>query len=113
MDERRRNSRSQLKAELKIERLKSQGGEKVTIQILDVSKRGVGFSCLERLEKGAVYEIVLTIWTGETIHAFIEIIRANEMENGIAYGAVFVGLMDTDAKRIEIYQTVEAYKSNQ
>lgn len=110
MEERRRSIRTELHAELLMNRLGTQTEEKVIIQICDLSKRGIGFICEGQLEMGAVYECDLTIWTKEVIQVFIEIVRGEKLENGFRYGGSFVGMNDLDAYRIQVYQTVEEYK---
>lgn len=57
-------------SKLVIKRLDGQKGNEVTINIMDVSKNGIGFDCAEPLQIGEVYEAYLTIWTKEVIHAF-------------------------------------------
>ena len=59
MEERRKNNRIKLTSSLFIKRLDRDTQEKVEIEILDVSKSGVGFSCSKPLEIGAVYECEL------------------------------------------------------
>ncbi len=111
MEERRRNLRTELHAELLMKRLDRGGGEeKVEIKVCDVSKTGIGFVCAEELEKGSVYECFLTIWTKEVIQCFIEVVRNEQREDGYHYGAIFVGMTEMDAYRIQVYQTVEEYK---
>ena len=77
-----------------------------TIDINDVSKGGVGFTCKEVLQIGTIYESYLTIWTKEVLHAFLQIVRIEMKENGYVYGATFVGLPEMDASRIAVYQTI-------
>ncbi|MCM1305497.1 MAG: PilZ domain-containing protein [Lachnospiraceae bacterium] len=91
------------------------GGEdrQVTIEVTDVSKSGIGFECKEQLQVGEVYESFLTIWTKEVIHAILRIVRIELKEQMYSYGAVFVGMPDTESARIEVYQTVEDVKKNQ
>ena len=90
-----------------IKRLDSnEAGEEVTINITDVSKGGVGFTCSKALEIGAVYESFLEIWTKEVLHTFLEIVRIEKTEDGFIYGSSFVGLPEMEAQRIDTYQTV-------
>ena len=70
------------------------------IQVADISKAGLGFSCTLPLEIGAVYEAYLTIWTKEVIHAFVEIIRIEKLEDTFKYGGIFIGMPEMDAARI-------------
>lgn len=107
MEERRKAKRTELTSKLLMERLDNQKTEEVDIEVVDVSKSGVGFTCKEPLTIGAIYEAYLTIWTKEVLHAVLEIVRIEKKEDTIAYGAVFVGLPEMDAFRIETYQTVE------
>ena len=55
MEERRRNKRIGLSSKLLIKRLDGEDAAKeVDIDVVDVSKTGVGFLCSEALEIGAV-----------------------------------------------------------
>ena len=108
MDERRRNKRIGLESKLVMKRL-SDGdafSEEIAIEIIDVSKTGIGFICEKPLEIGAVYEGYLTIWTKEVLHAFIEIVRIIKEENGFSYGGIFIGMPEMDASRIAVYDMV-------
>lgn len=107
MDERRRSRRIDLTSKLILDRLDERDGNEVTIDVINVSKTGVGFFSETPLEISSVYEGYLTIWTKEVIHAFIEIVRIEKNENGYEYGGFFVGMPDLDAKRIEIYEAFE------
>ncbi|MCR5282316.1 MAG: PilZ domain-containing protein [Lachnospiraceae bacterium] len=115
MDDRRRSKRLELEAKLVMKRL-SDGdafSEEVSIRIIDVSKTGIGFTCDKPLEIGAVYEGYLTIWTKETIHAFIEIVRIIKEEDTFSYGGIFIGMPEMDAARIAVYDLVqESEKKN-
>ena len=104
MEERRRNKRIGLSSKLLIKRLDGEDAAKeVDIDVVDVSKTGVGFLCSEALESGAVYEASLTIWTKEVIHAFIE----KKDYNIFSYGYIFIGMSEIEASRIETYSTIE------
>lgn len=70
MEERRRGNRIKLESTLVLNRLDGNEGQKVEIDISDVSKSGIGFNCKGLLEIGSVYEAFLRIWTQEVIHAF-------------------------------------------
>ena len=106
MDERRKSKRTELQSKLIMKRLDGESHKEVAIDIIDVSKSGVGFSCKEALNIGAVYESYLTIWTQEVLHAFLQIVRIELQGDGYSYGAVFIGMPEMDASRIEVYQTV-------
>lgn len=110
MEERRKANRRELVSKLVVKRLDGGIKEEVEIEILDVSKSGIGFHCKELLGIGAVYEAFLRIWTQEVIHAFLEIVRIEKHADAYNYGAVFIGMPEADATRIEVYDTVERMK---
>lgn len=109
MEDRRKSKRSELNSKLVLKRL-DQNSEEVGINILDVSKTGIGFECNQALTIGSVYESYLTIWTKEVIHAFLEIRRIEKVDDTTYnYGAIFIGMPEMDSARIEVYQTVEEH----
>lgn len=108
MENKRKDKRLELVSEIIIKKLDgSAEATKAKIAIKDVSKSGIGFTCDYSLGVGTVYECVLTIWTKETLHAFVEIVRMNKLESGYAYGGIFIGMSEMDMKRIEIYETLD------
>ena len=106
MGERRKRKRTKLDSRLVMKRLDDGKSNEVQIEILDVSKSGVGFSCYEKLFIGEVYESFLTIWTKEVLHAFLQIVRIEMKGDKFLYGATFVGMPEMEASRIEVYQTI-------
>ena len=107
MQEKRKAKRTVLEAKIMIKRLDNNGeNRETTIDILDVSKNGVGFSCDEALSIGALYEAHLTLWTKEVLHSFVQIVRIEMLGTGFNYGGIFIGMSEMDASRIEVYQTV-------
>ena len=109
MDEKRRDRRLDLESEIIIKKLDTDVSKetKAKINIKDVSKSGIGFICDYQLSIGSVYECALTIWTKETIHCFVEIVRMSKIAEGFSYGAIFIGMSEMDSKRIEIYSSFE------
>lgn len=103
MEEKRKAKRIPLEANLAMNRIDGGKGEIVPIQILDVSKSGLGFECARELEMGSVYDIELVLWTKEKINTFITIIRRDTKGNKTVYGATFVGLTESDSCKIDIY----------
>lgn len=110
MDERRKSKRTGMMSTLVIKRLDDNSNEEVAVSIVDVSKSGIGFECAEQLQIGEVYEAFLTIWTKEVIHALLQIVRIFQRPGGYTYGAVFMGMSETDAARIETYQIIQDYE---
>ena len=106
MQERRKNKRMELEAHILLHRLDNGKPSTVVIRITDASKRGVGFQCTEKLQVNDVYECHLTLWTKEVLHTFLRVVRISETSDPYEYGAVFVGMSETDVSRIAAYQTV-------
>ena len=108
MEERRRSERHPMESTILIKRLDGKTAEEVTIDITDVSKTGIGFNCSEPLQIGAIYETFLKIWTQETLHAFVEIVRiVKEADKKFNYGCIFIGMPEMDNSRIMVYETVQ------
>lgn len=110
--ERRKEKRTDLSVKLFMNRLDTKDKEAVPIEVLDLSKAGIGFICEKVLEKGAVYEADVTIWTGDTIHAFIEIVRVSPQQGGNIYGGIFVGMPESDWCRIRVFETYQDFDEN-
>ncbi|MCM1101407.1 MAG: PilZ domain-containing protein [Clostridium sp.] len=105
MEERRRSKRTALESHLTITRLDGDEHTEVAVEITDVSKSGLGFTADCLLEIGQVYESHLTIWTKEVLHVLLRIVRIELEGTEYVYGATFMGMSDTDAGRIAVYQT--------
>ena len=72
--------------------------------VTDISKSGIGFDCKKKLEINSYYDAKIQIWTKEVVDAVIQIVRSEEKPDGFHYGGVFIGMTDTDALKIDIYQ---------
>ena len=113
MEEKRNSMRMSLSAQLLIKNMGDNSvEEEVRIEVLDVSKTGVGFICDRPLEIGAVYETNLKIWTDEVIHAFLKVVRIEQTkEEKYICGTIFIGLPEMNAKRIEVYDMLKRMES--
>ena len=113
MEEKRNSMRMSLSAQLLIKNMgENSVEEEVGIEVLDVSKTGVGFICDRPLEIGAVYETNLKIWTDEVIHAFLKVVRIEQTkEEKYICGTIFIGLPEMNAKRIEVYDMLKRMES--
>lgn len=103
LNEKRKAKRIPLEGNLAMNRVDGGRADIVPVQIVDVSKSGIGFECARDLEISSVYEIELILWTKEKINCFINIIRCDAKANKKIYGATFVGLTEKDSCKIEIY----------
>lgn len=106
MQEKRNSRRMSLSAKLLIKNLNSATDkpEEVEIEVVDVSKSGVGFICDTPLEIGAVYEALLKIWNDDEIHAFLKVVRIEQTKDEkYICGTIFIGLPEMNAARIEVY----------
>ena len=93
MEEKRHHKRLKLDVFVQLERLTEDGTTTYDYQ------------SDEPLEVGGYYNTRIQIWTKEVIDAVIEIVRKQKMEDGTdKYGATFIGMSDTDAIKIDIYQ---------
>ncbi|MCR4782596.1 MAG: PilZ domain-containing protein [Lachnospiraceae bacterium] len=120
MEEKRRNKRLSISVEIETERIDQENSTTVRYlkaNVTDISKNGIGFESTEEFAIGATFTALITIWTGEVLKTVFKVVRKNEMENGVIhYGCIFVGMQDSDALKIEIYELLknaeEARKDN-
>lgn len=113
MQEKRRAKRMDLQATLLMRRIGDTTSKGVvTIEVLDISQTGIGFICDKDLEIGTTYEADIIIWTGDIIHAFIEVVRKNTHTGGGIYGGIFIGMPEADWCRIRVYETYQEYEES-
>ena len=79
-----------------------------TVEVTDVSKTGMAFISTQELNIGEYFDARLQIWTKEEIDVVLEIVRVQEVDQGYKYGAFFVGMTDTDALKIQIYEMLNS-----
>lgn len=117
MDEKRNSRRLDLDVTVELERINDDSKGVTTLKLIhvditDMSKSGLGFSTMAELEVGSFYNTKLQIWTKETIEAVIEIVRCEEKDGKYHYGAKFIGMIESDALKIDIYQIFYEYNEN-
>ncbi|MCR5748200.1 MAG: PilZ domain-containing protein [Lachnospiraceae bacterium] len=110
-EERRKNFRYSLSVKVYMTKV-SDENDKIPVEVLDVSRTGIGFYSAKELENGTVYQADITIWTGDTIHAFIEIVRVQQKEEGAVYGGIFIGMPEADWSRIRVYESYKEQENN-
>ena len=110
MEEKRRNKRTDLDISVSLGVISedlSKEKEYINVEITDVSKMGIGFKSDRQLLVGDCFDARIQIWTKEVIDAVLKIVRCKENEEKKGeyhYGCIFVGMTDTDALKIQIYQ---------
>jgi hypothetical protein len=108
MEEKRRHKRLELDVTVQLERLDEDGITTLKymhVDVTDISRSGIGFVSKHKLEPGTYYDTKIQIWTKEVVDAVIEIVRREDKpDGGYKYGGTFIGMADTDALKIDIYQ---------
>ncbi len=105
--EKRKSERSSMPSQLTLKRLDDNSGMIMKVNVSDVSRTGIGFDAHESVDIGVLLETDMEIWTKDTIHVFLEIVRKERRDMVYQYGAIFIGLSEMDAARIGVYQTFE------
>ncbi len=108
MEEKRKHKRLDLDVSVQLERLDQDGITTLKyfhVEVTDISRSGLGFTAEQELAIGTYYDTKIQIWTREVIDAVIEIVRQEKLPDGrTKYGCIFIGMTDTDALKIDIYQ---------
>ena len=109
MDEKRNAKRLDLDVVIELSRIDGDDGittvKMARVDVVDLSRSGIGFVAKQKFEVGSFYNTKVQIWTKDIIEAIIKIVRCKEEENGdYHYGATFVGMIDKDALKIDVYQ---------
>lgn len=107
MQEKRKHKRLDLDVTIELERLDQDGITTVKyshVNVVDISRSGIGFKCPQQLELGLEYNTKIQIWTREIIDVAVKVIRMETLEDGYRYGGVFVGMTETDKLKVDIYQ---------
>lgn len=66
--------------------------------------RRIGFLSRKSLEVGSYYDTRISLFSREMIDAVLEIVHVEEQEKGYYYGGEFIGISDSNAVKIDIYQ---------
>lgn len=111
MQEKRRTKRMNLDSSILLKRVDIDANFRpIEIDIINMSKVGIGFETTKVLELGCIYEGELVIWTKEKMHTFLEIVRIEQKDDIFEYGAYFIGMPDLDVQRISIYEAFNSEK---
>lgn len=96
MIEMRREKRWPAKLELEISSLFKQDNVKVEdinapIEVVDVSKAGIGFNTTSKLPLGYYFNARLVLAESDALNCVVRIIRQQKTEDGFFYGCEIVG----------------------
>lgn len=107
MDEKRKARRLDLDVSIELSRIDGADGlttvKLAHVNVVDLSRSGIGFKTKQELEVGSFYNTKIQIWTKDIIEAIIKIVRVNKEGDDYHYGATFVGMIDKDALKIDVY----------
>lgn len=99
MQEKRRSKRFPIQLELVVSKLFRQDADAVVeldapIQVVDISKLGIGFVTTNDLPLNFYFNAKLELGSPEnSLYCVVQIIRKNEKEDGMfSYGCEFIGL---------------------
>jgi len=108
MDEKRKDRRLDLDVTLELNRIDNEDGvttlKLVHVDVSDLSKSGIGFKTKQELKPGSFYNAKLQIWTKDIIDVILKIVRCKREGDHYHYGAIFVGMIDKDALKIDVYR---------
>ncbi len=108
MEEKRKHKRLDIDVKVEIERIAVDDITTVKyrdVKVVNISKTGLAFQSAADFNIGDCFDAKIQIWTKETIDTVFKVVRFNDLGNGEKeYGCIFIGMMDTDALKIEIYQ---------
>lgn len=108
MEEKRKAQRLDLDVAIELSRIDDDNDittvKMARVDVVDLSRSGIGFSTKQELSIGSFYNTKIQIWTKDIIEAIIKIVRCKEEDDGYHYGATFVGMIDKDALKIDVYQ---------
>ena len=109
MDEKRKYKRSNLDVTVQMRRCDNPEHKKITVEVHDLSREGMGFYSAEDIKIGEYYDAEIEIWTKEIIKVVLKIVRRTELQDKdtISYGSEFIGLSEAEKFRIDVYQCVE------
>ena len=107
VEEKRKDRRLDLDVSLELSRIDDVDGlttvRLARVHVVDLSRSGIGFKTKQELEVCSFYNTKIQIWTKDIIEAIIKIVRCNKEGDEYHYGTTFVGMIDKDALKIDVY----------
>jgi hypothetical protein len=109
MYDRRRHKRLPFKMSLEINMLFKQDNEIINniseeIEIVNISKTGLGFYCKDDLPIGYYFNAKIELDNTDFFYCVIKIIRKEKAEDSILFGCEFVGLAEFLSRKVDGYE---------
>lgn len=109
MQEKRGSKRLEIEVRVELERIDTKNTTTIKyadVEVVNISKTGLAFKCDQDLAIDSCFNAKIQIWTKETIDTIFKVVRVGDKdaEGLVEYGCIFIGMTDTDALKIEIYQ---------
>jgi hypothetical protein len=111
MEERRKYKRLPIKLIIDIDKLFRQDNEIISdinesIEVVDISKRGIGFLCKDELPLDYYFNAKIQFDEVRFFYCVIKIIRKEKLEEGYHFGCEFVGLAEFLSKKVDEYELI-------
>lgn len=113
MIDKRRYKRLDIDVNLKINELskgiinEEESIEGWQIDVFNISKSGMGFTCNYDIPIGTFFDTKVLLWMKDTFEAVIKVVRKNKDGDKYVYGCEFVGLVDNISAKIDVYQILQ------
>ena len=110
MKEKRRAKRLPIKLSLEISDLYKQDyvhviNIKAPINVMDISKVGIGFSSESKLPIGYYFNASINLGEKETLHSVVKIIRSQPIDDSLTmYGCEFIGMAEVLSFIFDAYE---------
>ncbi len=109
MKERREFKRLPIQLIVDIDSLFKQGNEVISgmneaIEVVDISRRGIGFLSKGDLPLDYYFDAQLQLGEMKFFNCVVKIIRKEKLDEGYRFGCVFVGLAECLAKKVDEYE---------
>ena len=116
MEEKRNGKRLDLDVTIELSRIDDDDDittvRMARVEVIDLSRSGIGFKTKQELKIGSFYNTKIQIWTKDIIEAIIKVVRCMDENGQYHYGATFVGMIDKDALKIDVYEMFFASEGN-
>lgn len=112
--EQRRAKRIDIDIQVLMEPLGAEGSkEPFYVEVINVSKSGIGFIAPFELEENTFYKARIIFQSKESVDTIVETVRRMESDTKeIRYGGRFVGISESDQFKIEVFRMFTENEEN-